>query len=110
MSIAYNLFIDQGATFSANVTVKDNSNSVRDLTGYTARSQMRRSYYSANSTAFTATIGTPLSGNVTLFLSDAVTANLKPGRHVYDVEIISSANVVERVYEGIVTVYPEVTR
>ena len=110
MAIAYNLFIDQGTTFSANVTVKDNTNTVRDLTGYTARSQMRRSHYSANSTAFTATIGTPTSGNVTLSLTDAVTANLKPGRHVYDVEIISSANVIERVYEGIVTVYPEVTR
>jgi len=110
MAISYNLFIDQGATFSANVTVKDTTNSIRDLTGYTARSQMRRSHYTSNSTAFTATIGTPASGNVTLSLSDAATANLKPGRHVYDIEIVSSANVVERIYEGIVTVYPEVTR
>lgn len=110
MAISYNLFIDQGATFSANVTVKDNTNAVRDLSGYTARSQMRRSHYSSNSTAFTAAIGTPTSGNVTLSLPSATTANLKPGRHVYDVEIISSANVIERIYEGIVTVYPEVTR
>jgi hypothetical protein len=110
MAIAYNLFIDQGANFSANVTVKDNTNTVRDLSGYTARSQMRRSHYSANSTSFTANIGSPASGNVTLSLTNAATANLKPGRHVYDIEIISSANVVERIYEGIVTVYPEVTR
>lgn len=110
MAISYNLFIDQGATFSANVTVKDRTNSIRDLSGYTARSQMRRSHYSANSVSFVANIGTPDSGNVTLFLLNTDTANLKPGRHVYDVEIISSANVVERIYEGIVTVYPEVTR
>jgi hypothetical protein len=110
MAISYNLFVDQGATFSANVTVKDNSNIARDLSGYTARSQMRRSHYSTNSTVITTTIGTPASGNVTLALTNAQTANLKPGRHVYDVEIVSSANVVERVFEGIVTVYPEVTR
>lgn len=110
MAISYNLFIDQGTTFSANVTVKDRTNTVRDLTGYTSRSQMRRSHYSSNSVSFTTSIGTPTSGNVTLTLTDAATANLKPGRHVYDVEIISSANVIERIYEGIVTVYPEVTR
>ena len=110
MATSYNLFVDQGATFSANVTVKDNTNTVRDLSGYTSRSQMRRSFYSANSITITTAIGTPSSGNVTLSLTDAQTANLKPGRHVYDVEIVSSANVVERVFEGIVTVYPEVTR
>jgi hypothetical protein len=32
------------------------------------------------------------------------------GRYVYDVEIISAANVISRLVEGIATVTPEVTR
>ena len=40
----------------------------------------------------------------------ANTANVTPGRYVYDVKITSPASVVTRVVEGIVTVLPSVTR
>jgi hypothetical protein len=43
-------------------------------------------------------------------MTAANTASLTPGRYVYDVIITSSANVVTRVVEGIVTVLPSVTR
>jgi hypothetical protein len=43
-------------------------------------------------------------------MTSANTSNLTPGRYVYDVIITSSANVVTRVVEGIVTVLPSVTR
>jgi hypothetical protein len=42
---------------------------------------------------------------------NAVTsANVTPGRYVYDCELTSSSNVVSRLVEGIVTVTPQVTR
>lgn len=110
MATTYNLFLDQGTTFSANITAKDNSRNIRDLSGYTARSQMRRSYFSANSVSFSATIPSPATGNVVIALTDAETANLKYGRYVYDVELVSSSNVVERLVEGIVVVNPEATK
>ena len=111
MARVLNLSIDQGTTFSANITAKDSTGSIRDLTNYTARAQIRKSYNSANSTSFSANIDVPASGNVTLSLTDAVTANLKYGRYVYDVELVKANTlVVERLVEGIVSVYPEVTR
>jgi len=59
----------------------------------------------------TAQISSPADGEITISLSDAQTANLKPGRYVYDVELVANADsTVERLIEGIVTVYPEVTK
>jgi len=43
-------------------------------------------------------------------MSAANTANLTPGRYVYDVEIEDASGDVTRIFEGIVTVLPNVTR
>jgi hypothetical protein len=110
MATVSNLTIDQGTTYSESFTVKDNTGTVRDLSSYTARSQMRRSYYTTANTAFTANVTTPANGHITLSLTSAQTAALKPGRHVYDIEIVKDTTTVERVFEGIVTVYPEATK
>lgn len=81
-----------------------------NLTGYTAKSQMRKSYYSTNPTAqFTITINTPTTGVLNISLPSANTANIAAGRYVYDVAIKDSANTVTRVLEGIVNVLPRVT-
>ncbi|CAB5221913.1 hypothetical protein UFOVP242_137 [uncultured Caudovirales phage] len=111
MASTYNLAIDQGTDFSANLIIKDSTGTARDLTGYTGNAQLRRSYASTTNVQFTVNIATPSTGVVTLTLANAATANLKYGRYVYDLELTkSSANTIERAYEGIVTVYPEVTR
>ena len=50
-----------------------------------------------------ATFGTSISANagqVTLTLSDTVTAGLSAGRYVYDLNIESSGGQVTRVVEG----------
>lgn len=112
MSTTYNIFIDQGSDFAYTHTVKDNSGTARSLTNLTGRAQLRRSYFSTSNVAFTVTIDDATTGNVKISLTNAQTANLKYGRYVYDVELVNTlatANV-ERVLEGIVTVYPEVTK
>lgn len=110
MAATYNLFIDQGTTFRSNVTVKDSTNTIRDITNYTARSQFRKSFYSANSYSFTTAID-GINGNVQLSLSAATSSNVTPGRYVYDTEIVNnSSGDVERVAEGIIILNPEVTR
>ena len=43
-------------------------------------------------------------------MTAANTANLTPGRYVYDLLITSPTNVKTRVVEGIATVLPSVTR
>ena len=109
MAVVTNLVLDQGTTFSVTIGYNDASGNPVDLTGYTARSQMRKSYYSANATSFTANISDAINGEITLSLTSAQTANVKAGRYLYDLEIVESANVI-RVVEGIVTVMPEITR
>ncbi len=111
MARVLNLNIDQGTTFSANVTAKDSSGTIRDLSGHTARAQLRRSYNSSNSISFSANIDAQATGNVTLSLTDAVTANLKYGRYLYDLELVKDSTLtVERLVEGIISVHPEVTK
>lgn len=111
MASVYNLAIDQGSNFSASIQVNLDSGSARDLTGYTGRSQLRRSYFSTSNVTFAVTISSPVTGEIVISLPSSQTANLKYGRYVYDVELVEdSSGNVERILEGIVTVYPEVTK
>ncbi len=110
MAAVSNLSIDQGTTYTVTIGVTDATGSVRDLTGYTGRAQLRRSYYTNSNVSFTVSIDNPVGGEIILFLTAVQTSNLKAGRYVYDVELVSNTATVERVVEGIVTIYPEVTR
>lgn len=112
MPAAYqNLIIEAGSNFSASITIDDVYQEIYDLSGYTAASQMRKSYYSSNAAAtFVATINVG-QGTITLELNSASTANIAPGRYVYDTIIIDNAHgVTTRVLEGTIDVSPRVTR
>ena len=111
MGAKANIVIDQGADFSTEITVTDVNGTVVDLSGYTARGQIRKHYTSSTSTDFTITFGSPRTdGIVSLALSNVQTANIAAGRYVYDAEIVSSSSIVSRLVEGIATITPEVTR
>ena len=106
-----NLVINQGETFSQTIQVLDNLGNVFDLTNYSIRGQMRKSYTSSTFQDLHPTLSnTPTDGFFTISLSSTDSAALKAGRWVYDVEIISPGSVVTRVSEGIISVTPEVTR
>jgi len=111
MAVTSNLVIDQGSDFNIVLRYLDDEGTAVDLTGYQARSKMRRSYYSANATTFGVSITDPANGNVTITLDSNTTANLKAGRYVYDVEVVANATyTVTRIVEGTITVMPEVTK
>mgnify|MGYP003704253911 CR=1 FL=1 len=111
MAAAYTeLFLEQGTDFNTSITLDDVYGDPYDLTGVTAKSQIKKSYYSANETAhFDITIYDPLSGVITMDISAANTSNIAAGRYVYDVVIKDSSNKVTRVLEGVVNVIPQVT-
>jgi len=111
MAAVANLSIDQGATFTSDITVKDINGNVFDLTGYTAVAKMAKGYSSTRTrTTMTTTFATDrTTGVLTISLTDAQTAALDAERYVYDVEIISGTGTVTRVLEGIITVRPEVS-
>jgi hypothetical protein len=114
MGTVNNLYIDQGATFSAIVQVFDDDGGPFNLTGFTPAAQIRKNYATNTVAAtFDASISEAANGTISLSLSAPVTANLKYGRYVYDVEISFQSSVpitVLRPVEGIVVVYPQVTR
>jgi hypothetical protein len=107
MAAVHNLYVDQGASFDANIQVYDGVNQSWDLTGYTADAKIKKSYYSATSTDFTATA--LASGIVQLSLSSSQTSSLEQGRYLYDVVITAGDGKRTRVLEGIVTINPGVT-
>ena len=110
MAAIANLRIDQGASFSSDVTVTGDDGSIFGLTGHTATAKLAKGYASTHTrTNFTTAINT-VTGVVTISLNADQTNSLEEGRYVYDVEILkTSDSTVTRVVEGIVTVYPSAT-
>ena len=104
------LLIEQGASFSTTVNVEDTAGAAINLYGYSASSQMRKSFYATSNTIITSTITGNANGEITLSMSAANTANLTPGRSVFDLIITSPASVVTRVIEGVIVISPGVTR
>ena len=103
-----NLSMDQGATFSTVITVYQND-SILNLSGYTAAAQIRKSYSSSSSTAFTTAIDSDTStGKITLSLTPTQTAALEEGRYVYDLEITNDQERI-RLVEGKVKNTEQVT-
>lgn len=112
MAAFVELYMDQGTTFNAVINLADDlTNANIDITGSIVRSQMRRSYYSANAAAtFTCAVSDAANGEITMSLTDSQTSNIKAGRYLFDLEIVEGSNNVSRLLEGIVTVTPQVTR
>jgi hypothetical protein len=108
MATKLNLFIDQGTDFSTSIEVADEEGTPLNLTTYTGRSQMRKHYTSTTFNSFNVTGNA--NGVITISMNAATSANITGGRYVWDLELVSSGNVVSRIVEGIVTINPEVTR
>lgn len=105
------LTIDQGTTFQTSIDLANDDGTAINVANYTFESQIRKSYYSSNATAnLTVTVVDEANGNVTLSLTAAQTANITPGRYLYDVKMTTAADVTTRIVEGIVTVTPQVSR
>jgi len=105
-------YIEQGTTFTSDLTLDDVNGTPYDLNGFTVRSQARRSFYSSNATiTFTATVVNANTGTIRLAANSAVTANVRPGKLVYDVIITeTSTGNVTRILEGQIFVSPAATR
>lgn len=109
----YDLTLEAGATFSLTLTYKDANNAPVNLTGMTARMQLRRA---ANSTSSLLALTTEngrialggSAGTITLSIAAADTTGLS-GSGFYDLELVNGANV-ERLLEGRFRVNPEVTK
>jgi hypothetical protein len=110
MAVSINHDMDQGADFTFGCTAKDASGLPMDISsGYTAYCQMRRYYSSTDYTSLVTSI-TGATGDIVVSLGATHTAAIKQGIYFYDVELHGSNSTVKRVVQGMITVYPEVTR
>jgi hypothetical protein len=107
----YDLVIDQGSDFALDLAVTENA-SVKNLTGYSARAQMRSSKTASSVAAsFTCSIVSATGGTLKIELPNATSSAMSAGRYYYDLEIFTGSNgIVKRLLEGAVILNQEVTR
>ena len=121
----YSFIIEQGATLSTQIQWNDATGSAVNLTGYSARMQIRPSiassdvYLSLSSSLqgdgtglnMSGSSGAipPTSGSIGLYISAATSSLLDFDTAVYDLELISGS-VVTRLLEGSVKLSKNVTR
>jgi hypothetical protein len=109
----YDITIEQGVTFQLNLTWKDSNDAPVDLTGYSARMQVRETYDSEDTlVSLTSpgdiTLGGAL-GTILITIQPAVTSILPFLEGVYDIEMVA-ASVTYRLLQGKATISREVTR
>lgn len=107
----HNISIDQGSDYSTDITISE-SDVAKNLTGYSARAQIRASVESDTIEAvFVCTIPDPATGVIKITMTNAVSKLLLPRTFVYDLEIYTAADAfVQRLLYGTVKISPEVTR
>lgn len=111
MATISNLYVDQGSDYASVVTVLSANGSPLNLTGYTVKSQMRKSFSSSQAFDFTAEVYNAAMGQIKLSLTAAQSQLIPAGRWLYDVEITQvSSGAKKRVVEGIVEVTPQITQ
>jgi hypothetical protein len=105
--------IEQGATFNLVFLYQDENGDAINLTGMTARMQLRRTYNSPDAllsltNANGRIIFDPFAGKITLSVSATDTTPLT-GSGVYDLELIDGSTV-NRILEGSFKVCAEATK
>lgn len=118
MATSVNYDMDQGADFSFTLTVRNDDGTPKNIQfDYSLYCQMRKYYTSSNAITLTAVkINDGVGGEVKISATAAQTSSVKPGVYFYDVELHASSsnssepNIKRRVQQGMITVYPEVTK
>jgi hypothetical protein len=125
-----NLLCPQGSTFSKQITYtitnpdfnpsqpesEENPKNIPvDLTGYSAKMQVRQNYYSEDALLDLSSPDNGITiegseGIINIYISDGDTSSLPAGNFLYDLELDSNGGTVSRLIEGSFIVTPEVTR
>jgi hypothetical protein len=90
-----------GATLSLSFTAKDEDGDPVDLTGYTARAEVRPTISSSTLTLnLSPTIPTPANGVISISIADEVTALIEPGAYVWGLVLVTPAGGVIPIESG----------
>jgi hypothetical protein len=110
----YNFTMDQGSVWDLEITYQDPNGTPINLTGFTAKMQLRKEYNSTIADLTLTTGGggiviTGATGKIDISASAAQTAVLDPTYYVYDLELTSGTNI-SRLIQGQITVAEQVTQ
>lgn len=121
----YDIVLEQGATFDLPLRYRAPSGTAVDLTGYSAKMQVREAPASAVFVEFNSALTANgfilmsgsaedredgANGNLRVFMTAANSAALPRFSGRYDLELRDSAGYVTRLLEGQFRVEPEITR
>ena len=111
----YDIEIEQGASYNKQFVYRDSAGALVDLTGITARMQVRPNIKSTTvlielTTANNRIVIDGPAGSVTINLTATETAEFDWRKGVYDLELVTDADNADRFIYGTLTVIPEVTR
>ena len=106
-----NLVIYKHTDFEQTFALEDSqTNSVKDLTGFSATCKMQRTLNLSSLTSFTISfLNNRKLGKIKISLTDAQTALIEEGKYFYELMLTDPGGVVERVIEGQVIVKHPVT-
>jgi len=116
----YNITVEQGSTLDFKIIYEDSNGAPADLTGYSAKMQIRPDYADLTNTNYltlsssldpdgTGLIITPLSGSVNIYINATKTDLFTFDEALYDLELYTSGSVL-RLLEGKVKIKKSVTR
>lgn len=110
----YPITLYQGASFAQTITWKDETQTLINLIGYTARMQARETIASGSPFLELTTENDGIvldgAGQIALFMSATATCLLPAIQGYYDLELVAPDGRVYRLLEGSLTISPEVTR
>lgn len=115
MATELNLTIDQGSPFTKRIRILNENGSNYDLTGHTAKMQLRQYVGNPDVSLELTTENSFLvidiaANSVDIVISHLATSTLTYSTYVYDLEIINPQGVPKRVIQGSISVSFEVTR
>jgi hypothetical protein len=123
----YNFTIEQGTTVNFELQYKNASGSAINLTGYSARMQIRPDYADNTKTSYlyissslnsdgtglnfsgSSNLNSPTSGTIGVYISAASSSALNFDTAVYDLEL-QTGSLVTRLLQGTIKLSKEVTR
>jgi hypothetical protein len=124
MAATHDISIDQGASFSMYLTIKDEANEKIDLSGHVFRGKIKKDLSDTTTQAnFTFSIlnqgNESTKGMVEIILTSEVTASIQTNargtsrnviKMIYDIESVSPSGFVTRWVQGLALISPEVTK
>ena len=106
-----NITIEQGFDFDTSFQLEDTrTNEFLNLVGAGASAQIRKLASSSSIVAFGCSISQPEYGIISINMLAETTVNIKPGRYVYDVKILTLEGGEYKAVEGSALVRGGVTR